>query len=76
MLSPSQERGSGDRARFHICKDCIHFFVTYDPHFPYGCRRMGFKSERHPHHEVLEASGETCQGREAKKSPGATTDAE
>jgi hypothetical protein len=49
------------------CKDCIHFFVTYDPQFPYGCRSMGFKSRRYPCFEVQEASGEPCQGREVKK---------
>lgn len=50
------------------CKDCIHFFVTYDPSFPYGCRSMGFKSRRYPHFEVQAASGGPCQGRETKAS--------
>ena len=58
------------------CKNCIHFFVTYDSRFPYGCRSMGFKSRRYPHYEVQEATGEPCQGRETKKTPGATFDVE
>ncbi len=53
------------------CKGCVHFFVTYDPLFPYGCRRMGFKSRRHPHIEVQAAMGEACQGREERERPEA-----
>jgi hypothetical protein len=53
------------------CKDCFHFFVTYDPQFPYGCRGMGFKSRRHPYLEVQEATGLPCQGHETKKTLGA-----
>ena len=58
------------------CKDCIHFFVTYDPRFPYGCRSMGFKSRRYPHFEVQAASGEPCQGWEGKMTPGTGSDVE
>ncbi len=39
---------------------CVHHFITYDPHFPYGCRAMDFKSRRLPQYEVIEASGESC----------------
>jgi hypothetical protein len=53
------------------CKDCRHFFVTYDPRFPYGCRSMGFKSFRYPCFEVQEASGDSCQAREIRNAPGA-----
>ncbi|QDX82773.1 hypothetical protein B9N43_00415 [Denitratisoma sp. DHT3] len=45
------------------CAGCIHFYITYDPAFPYGCRIMGFKSRRHPHYEVKEATGTTCMAR-------------
>jgi hypothetical protein len=53
------------------CKNCIHFFVTYDPQFPYGCRSMGFKSRRYPHFEVLDATGEPCHGFEVRLLPDA-----
>jgi hypothetical protein len=56
------------------CKDCMHFFVTYDARFPYGCRSMGFKSRRYPCLEVQEATGQRCQGREARRVPGAKPD--
>jgi len=50
------------------CKDCIHFYVTYDANFPYGCRRMSFKSLRYPYYVVQEATGELCQMRCVKGS--------
>jgi len=50
------------------CKDCIHFYVTHDPNFPYGCRRMGFKSLRYPYLVVQEATGKSCQMRSDKDS--------
>ncbi len=50
------------------CRDCIHFFVTYDPSFPYGCRSVGIKSRRYPYLEVQAATGEPCQGWETKRS--------
>jgi hypothetical protein len=46
------------------CKGCIHFFVTYELSFPYGCRGLGFKSKRHPWQEVQAASGAPCQMRQ------------
>ena len=58
------------------CKDCIHFFVTYDSNFPYGCRSMGFKSRRYPYLEVQEATAEPCHGWEMKMKPGAASEVE
>lgn len=34
------------------CRRCAHYFVTWDPRFPHGCRRMGFKSRTVPVEEV------------------------
>jgi hypothetical protein len=50
------------------CKGCAHFFVTYDPLFPYGCRALAFKSKRMPSAEVEEASGSPCEARILRKS--------
>jgi hypothetical protein len=58
------------------CRGCAHFFVTYDPLFPYGCRRMGFKSRRYPHIDVQNATGESCQGREERERPEADIEPE
>ncbi|HEY6896295.1 MAG TPA: hypothetical protein VI279_03460 [Rhodocyclaceae bacterium] len=45
------------------CKGCVHFFVTYDTSFPYGCRILGFKSRRYPYLEVEASSGQPCEAR-------------
>lgn len=37
------------------CRRCTHYFVTWDPRFPHGCRRMGFKSRMTPIEEVRRA---------------------
>lgn len=51
------------------CKGCRHFAVTYEMNFPYLCHALGFKSRRHPHVEVLAASGEACQFRQERPAP-------
>jgi hypothetical protein len=43
------------------CLKCRHFFVTYDPRQPRGCRAYGFKSRELPSQVVLSASGQPCQ---------------
>lgn len=30
------------------CRGCVHYYVTWDPRAPHGCRAMGFKSRRLP----------------------------
>ncbi len=42
------------------CYTCKFFYVTWDKHFPYGCKAMGFKSSRLPSIEVISASGQMC----------------
>jgi hypothetical protein len=44
------------------CHRCVHYFVTWDDHFPHGCRGMGFKSRRYPSEEVRQAmNGRDCR---------------
>jgi hypothetical protein len=43
------------------CFSCRHFYITYDPQFPYGCRAVGFKSRWMPAKGVYESSGMDCQ---------------
>lgn len=52
------------------CKGCIHFFVSYDSKFPYGCRAMGFKGRNYPYREVHLASGDLCQLRQPRSGDG------
>ncbi|MBI1890482.1 MAG: hypothetical protein HYS18_07550 [Burkholderiales bacterium] len=42
------------------CAKCMHYYITHDAHFPYGCRALGIKSQRKPHLEVLAASNIPC----------------
>ncbi|HEU19439.1 MAG TPA: uracil-DNA glycosylase [Deltaproteobacteria bacterium] len=43
------------------CFTCSHFFITHDPHEPYGCRAMGFKSRQFPSDVAESCSGMQCQ---------------
>ena len=43
------------------CFTCGHFYITYDPQFPYGCRAAGFKSRGMPSREMAANSGMACQ---------------
>ncbi|ACT48957.1 hypothetical protein Mmol_2055 [Methylotenera mobilis JLW8] len=43
-----------------LCSRCVHYFITYQPNFPYGCKALNFKSRRLPCSEVYEASGKNC----------------
>ncbi|WP_199152959.1 hypothetical protein [Chromobacterium sp. ASV23] len=52
-----------------LCRRCQHYFVTYNPSFPYGCRAMGFSSKRLPCLDVQEASGQTCMRFDPKTTP-------
>jgi hypothetical protein len=42
------------------CKNCIHYYITWDRKFPYGCKAIQFKSARLPSLEVFAASGIIC----------------
>jgi hypothetical protein len=49
------------------CNNCIHYYITHDTNFRYGCRALVFKSHRQPILEVIDASGQPCQFFQAKK---------
>ncbi len=42
------------------CLKCIHFYVTWDPSYPRGCREFGFKTRQLPSREVFGATGLHC----------------
>lgn len=48
------------------CARCAHYYITFDARFPYGCRIMGFKSQRLPAHEILAATGAACVAFESR----------
>jgi hypothetical protein len=51
------------------CMKCQHFYVTWDPHFPKGCRAFGFKTKTMPSQAVLSSSGKPCMSFEPKANP-------
>ncbi|MDA9297205.1 hypothetical protein N9Q44_03705 [Gammaproteobacteria bacterium] len=48
------------------CYGCVHFYITWDKQWPYGCRKMDFRSKRLPSEAVLEADGQPCLAREER----------
>ncbi|THF76290.1 uracil-DNA glycosylase [Metabacillus sediminilitoris] len=42
------------------CVKCQHFYVTWDPKFPNGCRAYRFKSSSRPSIMVKKSSGTAC----------------
>ena len=45
------------------CRDCKHFFITFDQRVPYGCRVYQIKSAKLPSLAVKDAnSGQECIG--------------
>ena len=58
MVNPLPQEAPADEIR---CSDCVHYYVTYNPTFPYGCRAVGFKSRTLPDRAVTAHSGLPCQ---------------
>ena len=54
------------KSTYIACGRCLHYFVTYDPKRPRGCRRFGFKSLQSPSLEVFAATGTNCAHYEEK----------
>ncbi|GAA3406407.1 uracil-DNA glycosylase [Paenibacillus hodogayensis] len=50
------------------CLKCIHFYVTWDPKLPKGCKAFGFKSQGLPSQVVFSSSGKPCMHFAAKPS--------
>ncbi len=48
------------------CNQCRFYYITWDKSFPYGCKKMGFKSPIEPAQMVYRSSGTKCQAFEQK----------
>jgi len=42
------------------CHKCKHYYVTWDKHFPHGCKAMEFKSKQLPSIVVFVSSNIEC----------------
>lgn len=49
------------------CLRCIHYFATFDPQRPRGCRLYNMKTKAFPSQVVKKESGQDCLGYEEKK---------
>jgi hypothetical protein len=52
------------------CLACRHFYITYEPTHPYGCRALNFKSLQYPAVVVFASSGIHCQAFSPKGKTG------
>lgn len=43
------------------CFKCNFFYITWDVHYPHGCKAMGFKTKQLPSVTVYQSSGKPCQ---------------
>jgi len=53
------------------CLACRHYFVTYEPSFPHGCRAFAIRTKRLPADEVRLSSGRDCLAFERRPPPAA-----
>lgn len=49
------------------CMKCEHFYITWDPKHPRGCRVYGFKTQQLPSLVVFQSSGTPCMNYIEKK---------
>jgi len=42
------------------CRECVHYYITWDTATPYGCRAMGFKGKQMPSITVFHSTGKSC----------------
>jgi hypothetical protein len=42
------------------CRECRHYYITFDAAAPYGCRAYGFKAKITPSLAVYQSSGMHC----------------
>jgi hypothetical protein len=69
IIQPPETRDQHAASMNITCHKCLHYYVTWDQHFPHGCRIMGFKSRPMPMFEVRRTMhGKDCLFFEVKKT--------
>jgi hypothetical protein len=56
------------------CHQCKHFYITWNPKIPNGCKKFQIQCKDQPSAIVAAAGQGECQGYELKKRPEAKTD--
>ncbi|MBF0100589.1 MAG: uracil-DNA glycosylase [Desulfobacterales bacterium] len=49
-----------EKTSFVDCHRCKHYYVSWDPQCPHGCKSMNFKSRELPSIAVYKNSGAPC----------------
>lgn len=49
------------------CRNCKHFYITFDKYLPNGCRVFDIKTKQLPMRVVKKESQKDCQGFEKKR---------
>nr|WP_250886510.1 uracil-DNA glycosylase [Bacillus sp. SM2101] len=52
------------------CFNCTHFYTTWDPKFPRGCKAFNFKTDIIPSLRVFQSSGKSCMKFQEKRKRG------
>ena len=55
------------------CRECKHYFITFDIKAPYGCRAFGFKTKTVPSSIVYQNSSSRCALFEPKEKKDKAT---
>jgi len=50
------------------CMKCKHYFSTFDPNLPRGCKLYGLRCAQFPEQVVKKESGRECLGFEIRNS--------
>jgi hypothetical protein len=59
-------------ANHPACRQCRHYYTTYDPKKPHGCRAYSFKSRENPAQLVSSSSGKPCLMFSLREKPKST----
>ncbi|MFQ3546390.1 uracil-DNA glycosylase [Halobacillus rhizosphaerae] len=49
------------------CFECAHFFTTWNPSYPRGCKAYEFKSKEMPASLVFQTTGTQCEQFQSKQ---------
>ncbi len=58
------------------CLNCRHYYATYNPNTPRGCRVYGFETASFPSFVVKRESGEDCKAYQPSKRAQDAMDSE
>ncbi|MDR1167193.1 MAG: uracil-DNA glycosylase [Deltaproteobacteria bacterium] len=67
MARPNANKPGARGGAAPSCRACAHYYITWEPSHPHGCRALSFKSQYLPSVEVRRNSGSECRYFDPKK---------